>query len=49
MQSLNCPEYLKETEKHLLLEEKRADYFLQVETKKKLLNIIHAEIIEKQA
>lgn len=46
---LNCPEYLRETEKNLLKEEERANYFLQPETKQKLLNVIQGEIIEKQA
>lgn len=45
----NCPEYLREVEKNLIKEEERADYFLQPETKKKLLTIIEHEIIEKQA
>jgi len=40
MASLNCPEYLREAEKHLLKEEERANYFLQPETKSKLLNCI---------
>jgi hypothetical protein len=47
--SLNCPEYLREAEKNLLKEEERANYFLQPETKQKLLNVIQGEIIEKQA
>ena len=38
--SLNCPEYLREAEKNLLKEEERANYFLQPETKSKLLNVI---------
>lgn len=49
LMSLNCPEYLRETEKNLLKEEERANYFLQPETKQKLLNVIQQEIIEKQA
>lgn len=49
MMSFNCPEYLREAEKNLLKEEERANYFLQPETKPKLLNTIQAEIIEKQA
>ena len=31
------------------MEEERANYFLQQETKKKLLNVIESEIIEKHA
>lgn len=49
MGRLNCPEYLAECEKHLLKEEERADYFMQPETKPKLLLTIQTEIIEKQA
>jgi hypothetical protein len=49
MGRLNCPEYLRECEKHLLKEEERANYFLQPETKSKLLSAIQAEVIEKQA
>ena len=45
--NLNCTEYLTEAENNLLKEEQRANYFLQQETKPKLLNIIQAEIIEK--
>mmetsp|Transcript_8827 Transcript_8827/g.6565 ORF Transcript_8827/g.6565 Transcript_8827/m.6565 type:complete len:90 (+) Transcript_8827:551-820(+) len=40
MDRLNCPEYLREAEKNLLKEEERANYFLQPETKPKLLNEI---------
>lgn len=49
MSRLNCPEYLRECEKHLLKEEERANYFLQPETKAKLLNVIHVEIIDRHA
>ena len=49
MCSFNCPEYLKEAEKHLMKEEERANYYLQPETKLKLLNVVQTEIIEKQA
>lgn len=49
MGRLNCPEYLREAEKHLLKEEERANYYLQPETKPKLLNVIQTEIIEKHA
>lgn len=47
--NLNCPEYVREAEKNLVKEEERANYFLQQETKPKLLGIIQTEIIEKQA
>lgn len=47
--SFNCPEYLREAEKNLIKEEERANYFLQMESKPKLLNTIQTEIIEKQA
>jgi hypothetical protein len=47
--SLNCPEYLREAEENLRKEEERANYFLQQETKPKLLAVIQTEIIEKQA
>ncbi len=49
MDRMNCPEYLREAEKHLLKEEDRANYFLQPETKQKLLNVIQIEVIEKHA
>lgn len=49
MVRLNCPEYLREAEKHLLKEEERANHYLQAETKPKLLNTIQTEIIEKHA
>ena len=47
--SLNCPEYLRVAEEHLLKEEERAAYFLQAESKVPLMNIIQKEIIEKNA
>jgi hypothetical protein len=40
MGRLNCPEYLKEAEQHILREEERANYFLQPETKSKLLAVV---------
>ena len=49
MSNCNCPEYLREIDKHLRKEEERADYFLQPETKDRLLNVIHKKIIEDQA
>lgn len=47
--NFNCPEYLREAEHSLLKEEERANYFLQQETKPKLLRVIQTEVIEKQA
>jgi hypothetical protein len=47
--NLNCPEYLREADKHLIEEEKRADYYLQPDTKVKLLNVVQTEVIEKKA
>lgn len=49
MSHFNCPEYLQEAEKHLLKEENRADYYLQPETKPKLLKAIQEEIVINQA
>ncbi len=49
MSRLNCPEYLREAETHILKEEERAIYFLQPETKPKLLAVIQTEVIEKHA
>jgi len=34
---MNCPEYLTEVNKHLMHEENNADYWLQPETKSKML------------
>mgnify|MGYP000971680873 FL=1 len=36
----NCPEYLKEVQKFLKNEEANADYWLQPETKMKMLKIV---------
>lgn len=49
LMEFNCPEYLREAEQNILKEESRADYLLQQETKSKLLSVIQAEVIEKQA
>lgn len=49
MSNCNCPEYLREVDNHLRKEEERADYYLQPETKDRLLNVIHKQIIEHQA
>jgi hypothetical protein len=38
--NLNCPEYLRVAEEHLLKEEERAAYYLQPETKAPLMNTI---------
>jgi len=35
--SLNCPEYLEQAEKHLIKEEERANYYLEPETKARLM------------
>lgn len=40
MMKFNCPEYLREAENNIIKEEERANYFLQVETKPKLLTVI---------
>jgi Cullin family len=47
--NLNCPEYLKSAEEHLLKEDNRATLYLQSETKDKLRNCVQIEIIEKLA
>ena len=47
--NLNCPEYLKVAEDHLIKEEERALYYLQPETKLPLMTTIQTEIIEKNA
>jgi len=35
--NFNCPEYLKEAEKHMVKEEERAAYYLEPETKGPLM------------
>lgn len=47
--TLNCPEYLEIVNKNLTEEEKRSDYFLQPETKKRLLEVCEKELIGKRA
>lgn len=47
--TLNCPEYLRVAEEHLIKEEERAGYYLQAETKGPLMTAIQTEIIEKIA
>ena len=45
----NCPEYLGEVKKMLENEEANADYWLQPETKTKMLKIVENELITKMA
>jgi cullin 1 len=45
----NCPEYLREVQQFLMNEESNADYYLQPETKIKLLKIVEDEMITKMA
>lgn len=45
----NCPEYLVKVEAALNHEEERADYWLQSETKSKVLKKVEAELITKKA
>ena len=47
--NLNCPEYLQEVEKALAKEEENADFWLQPETKPKMLKIVENEMITKKA
>ena len=47
--NLNCPEYLKVAEDHLIKEEERALYYLQPETKVPLMTTVQTKIIEKNA
>lgn len=47
--SLNCPEYLQIVESNLLKEEERADYFLQPETKSKLISVCEKQLVEQHA
>jgi Cullin family len=47
--SLNCPEYLDTVDKQLTKEEERADYFLQPETKLRLLKECELELIASRA
>ena len=45
----NCPEYLGEVRKMLENEESNAEYWLQPETKTKMLKIVEMELITKMA
>ena len=45
----NCPEYLNEVKNMLENEEANADYWLQPETKTKMLKIVEMELITKMA
>ena len=45
----NCPEYLNEVKKMLENEEANAEYWLQPETKTKMLKIVEMELITKMA
>lgn len=45
----NCPEYLTEVKKMLENEEANAEYWLQPETKTKMLKIVEMELITKMA
>jgi hypothetical protein len=45
----NCPEYLKEAEKHMVKEEERASYYLEPETKGPLMQVIQKEVVEMNA
>lgn len=47
--SLNCPEYLREVDLALTKEEENADFWLQPETKAKLLKRIENELISRKA
>ena len=46
---MNCPEYLNLVEKALIHEEHNADFWLQAETKPKMLKIVENELITKKA
>lgn len=47
--SRSCPEYLSEVKKMLENEEANADFWLQPETKTKMLKIVENELITKMA
>lgn len=47
--SSNCPEYLSAVKKFLANEETNADFWLQPETKQKMLKIVETELITKMA
>jgi len=46
---MNCPEYLAKVNKHLINEENNADYWLQPETKPKMLQKVEYEVVTKPA
>ena len=46
---MNCPEYLNKVYKHLIHEEENADYWLQPETKTKMLQKVENEVVTKPA
>jgi hypothetical protein len=48
-QSLSCYEYILKVTEHLKKEESNADYFLQPETKERIVNIVLQEVVENQA
>jgi|LakMenEpi03Aug12_release.lakeMendotaPanAssembly.Ray.scaffolds.fasta_scaffold176829_3 hypothetical protein len=45
----NCPEYLREVDLALTKEEENADFWLQPETKAKILKKVENELISKKA
>ncbi len=47
--SSNCPEYLSAVKKFLANEESNADFWLQPETKAKMLKLVENELITKMA
>lgn len=49
IQERNCPEYLTEVARVLENEERNADYWLQPETKQKMLKIVVSELITSMA
>ena len=49
VQERNCPEYLTEVDQALTKEEENADYWLQPETKRKMLRIVEGELVTKVA
>lgn len=47
--TLNCPEYLKESEKSIEAEQDRADKYLDRSSSSKLLDIVITILVEKNA
>lgn len=47
--NLNCPEYLREVENHLEKETENAEYWLQTESKSKVMALVERELITQQA